>query len=60
MMNPLMDIFNFIKGKIIDRKMIRIVMKGGYDLDGDFIVCKGRSYYVNALEETVIEVLKGI
>lgn len=60
MMNLLKDIFNFIKDKIIARKIIRIAMKGGYDLDGDFIVCKGRSYYVNALEKTVIEVLKGI
>lgn len=60
MRNPLKGIFNFIKDKIIAIKIIRIAMRGGYDLDGDFIVYKGRSYYVNALEKTVIEVLKGI
>lgn len=42
------------------KKIIRIAVKGGRDLDGDLVVYRGHLYWVHVLENIVREVPKNM
>lgn len=58
MRSPLNGIYHFIKNKIMTKKITRIAVKGGRDLDGDLVVYRGHLYWVHVLENIVGEVPK--